>query len=91
MYLKLDLIVDELKQTMQSSLVLLENLKLQVSKLSTEKLSPLIISPMNLKETLKDIAAKLPRAFRLPDDIEGNLWKYYTYLKCVPFQPILIC
>ena len=82
MYLKLDLIVDELKQTMQTALVLLENLKLQVSMLSTEKLSPLIISPMNLKETLKDIAAKLPRALRLPNDIERNLWKYYTYLKC---------
>ena len=82
MYLKLDLIVEELKQTMQNALVLLENLKLQVSMLSTEMLSPLVISPINLQATLKDIASKLPRAFRLPDNIERSLWKYYTYLRC---------
>ena len=82
MYLKLDLIVEELKQTMQNALIYLENLKMQMSMLSSEKLSPLIISPMKLKATLQDIASKLPRAFRLPDNINTNLWKYYTYLKC---------
>ena len=50
--------------------------------LSSEKMSPLIIPPMKLKAILRDIATKLPRAFRLPDDINTNLWKYYTYLKC---------
>ena len=82
MYLKLDLIVEELKLTIQNALIYLENLKIQVSMLSNEKLSPLIISPMKLKATLQDIASKLPRAFRLPDNLNTNLWKYYTYLKC---------
>ena len=82
MYLKLDLIVEELKQTIQNALIYLENLKIQVSMLSNEKLSPLIISPMKLKATLQDIASKLPRAFRLPDNLITYLWKYYTYLKC---------
>lgn len=82
MYLKLDLIVEELKQSMQNGLVLLENLKLQINMLSTEKLTPLIISPVTLKATLKNIATKLPREFRLPDNEDKNLWKYYTYLRC---------
>lgn len=82
MYLKLDLIVEELKHSMQNGLVLLENLKLQINMLSTEKLSPLIISPVTLKATLKNIATKLPREFRLPDNEDKNLWKYYTYLRC---------
>ena len=82
MYLKLDLIVQELKQTIQNAMIYLENLKIQVSMLSNEKLSPLIISPMKLKATLQDIASKLSCAFRLPDNLNTNLWKYYTFLKC---------
>ena len=53
MYLKLDLFVEELKQTIQNALIYLENLKIQLSLLPKEKLSPLIISPMNLTRVFR--------------------------------------
>ena len=78
MYLKLYLIVEELKQTIQNALIYLKNLKIQVTMLSNEK----FISPIKLKATLQDIASKLPCAFRVPDNLNTILWIYCTYLKC---------
>ena len=57
LYLKRDLIIDELKQMTQHAMFYLENIRLQLNLLSMGRLSPSIISPSNLRQLLLDVKA----------------------------------
>ena len=55
MYLQLDSMVEEIKQSPQKALAYVEYLQLQLNMLSIGKLSPSIISPLKLRDLLVDI------------------------------------
>lgn len=77
MYLKLDLIIGELKQMTQRAMFYLENLRLQLNLLSMGRLSPSIISPSNLRQLLLDVKARLPTTLKLANDPQVDLWFFY--------------
>ena len=83
LYLKLDLIIDELKQMTQRAMFYLENIRLQLNLLSMGRLSPSIISPSNLRQLLLDVKARLPTTLKLPNDPQVDLWFFYKHLTCV--------
>ena len=72
-YLKLDLIIDELKQMTQCAMFYLENIRLQLNLLSMGRLSPSISSPNNLRSLLLEIKARLPTTLKLPKDPASDM------------------
>ena len=80
MYLQLDALVEEIKQSLQKALIYMEHLQLQLNMLSIGKLSPSIITPLKLHDLLLDIQTK--RALRLPGDPKTDLWHFYKLLTC---------
>lgn len=81
LYLKLDLIVEELKTTVQKAHWYLEHLKIQLSQLTIGHLSPSILSVSELKHILYEIKTQLPPNVRLPIPI-SEVWEYYKTLTC---------
>ena len=81
-YLQLDGMVEEIKQTLQKALIYVEHLQLQLSMLSTGKLSPSIISPLALRDLLVDIQTRIAAPLRLPGDPKADLWHFYKTLTC---------
>ena len=82
MYLQLDLVIEETKRTVSNAQMYMEHLQLQLNMLSLGHLSPLVITPKNLKHLLIDMSSKLSHHLTLPDDPDEGLWKYYQSLTC---------
>ena len=81
-YTSLDLIIDELDKILQSSIVYMDHLQLQLNMLSLGHLAPSTISPAHLKTLLREIENQLRMPLSLPGDPERDLWRYYQFLKC---------
>ena len=84
-YLQFQLILDEIKLTIQNGVTYLENLKSELSMLSMHHLSTNIISPKNLKELLLDVDSKLPNNFELPRNPRKDIWYFYKTLTCITY------
>ena len=82
MYLQLDGLVEEIKQSLQKALIYVEHLQLQLNMLSIGKLSPGIISPLKLRDLLIDIQIRIAAPLRLPGDPKTDLWHFYKMLTC---------
>ena len=82
MYLQLDSMVEEIKQSLQKALIYVEHLQLQLNMLSIGKLSPSIISPLKLRDLLVDIQTRISAPLRLPGDPKADLWHFYKTLTC---------
>ena len=82
MYLQLDSMVEEIKQSLQKALIYVEHLQLQLNMLSIGKLSPSIISPLKLRDLLVDIQTRISVPLRLPGDPKADLWHFYKTLTC---------
>lgn len=84
-YLQFQLILDEIKLTIQNGVIYLENLKSELSMLSMHHLSTNTISPKNLKELLLDVDSKLPNNFELPRNPRKDIWYFYKTLTCITY------
>lgn len=84
-YLQFQLILEEIKSTIQDAVFYLENLKSELSMLSMHHLSTNIISPKNLRELLLEVESKLPNNFELPRKPRDNIWFFYKTLTCVTY------
>ncbi len=82
LYLQLDLIVEELKQTTNKGMQYLQHLETQLNMLSLGHLSPSTITPNNLRKLLLDIKVRLPQYLKLPADPDNDLWDFYKFLTC---------
>ena len=82
MYLQMDSMVEEIKQSLQKALIYVEHLQLQLNMLSIGKLSPSIISPLKLRDLLVDIQTRISAPLRLPGDPKADLWHFYKTLTC---------
>ena len=82
MYLQLDGLVEEIKQSLQKALIYVEHLQLQLNMLSIGKLSPTIIFPLKLRDLLIDIQTRIAAPLRLPGDPKADLWHFYKMLTC---------
>ena len=58
----------------------IDNLELKLESLLSNHVTPNILSPNTLKETLINIKYKLPATLTLPYDINTELYKYYTIM-----------
>lgn len=79
-YLKLDLIISEIKDMIQNGMFYLEHLRTQLNFLSLGRLSPSTISPLNLRSLLLDIKAHLPPTLALIGNPRTDLWLFYRQL-----------
>lgn len=80
MYLKLDLIINEIKDMIQNGMFYLEHLKTQLNFLSLGRLSQSIISPSSLRPLLIDIKSHLPTTLTLIADPIKDLFLFYRQL-----------
>ena len=74
--------IQEIKQSMQKALLLLEHLQLQLDMLSIGKLSPSIMTPKNLRNLLLDMHTRISPPLKLPGDPKADLWHFYKLLTC---------
>lgn len=81
MYLKLDLIIGEIKDMVQNAMFYLEHLQTQLNFLALGKLNPSCLSPKNLLHLLTEIKSHLPSSLSLISDPKTNLWLYYKQLQ----------
>ena len=82
MYLQLDALVQEIKQSLQKALIYVEHLQLQSNMLSIGKLSPGVITPSKLRDLLLDIQTRVNAPLRPPGDPKTDLWHSYKLLTC---------
>lgn len=81
MYLKLDLILAEIKDMLQNAMFYLEHLRTQLNFLALGKLNPSTISPSNLRALLLEIKAHLPPTLSLISEPKTDLWSFYEQLQ----------
>ena len=81
-YSQIDIILSEIKDTVQRATFYLENLRLELNMLSLNHLSPSTITPKNLRKLLLDIKTRLPSSLKLPEDPMANIWYFYQTLTC---------
>ena len=76
LYVRVDLVIEELKRFSLKGLFLLEHFKVQLGFLSLSRLSTEIIDPFQLKIALNNIAMHLPPNLKLPCVPDKSLWTY---------------
>ena len=74
LYVRVDLVIEELKRFSLKGLFLLEHFKVQLGFLSLSRLSTEIIDPFQLKIALNNIAMHLPPNLKLPCVPDKSLW-----------------
>ena len=82
LYLQLDLMAGEMKDTIQVATFYLNTLRLQLSNLALGHLSVDIAPPNMLRNILHEIEANLPSNLQLPADPLKDIWSYYQLLTC---------
>ena len=63
MYLQLDALVEEIKQSLQKALIYMEHLQSLLNMLSKGQLSPNVITPLKLRDFLLEIQTRDMRRF----------------------------
>ena len=81
-YSQTDIILSEIKDSVQRATFYLENLCLVLNMLSLNHLSPSTITPKNLRKLLLDIKTRLPSSLKLPEDPMANIWYFYQTFTC---------
>ncbi|XP_046574034.1 uncharacterized protein LOC124282108 [Haliotis rubra] len=81
-YLQIELVIEELRQTIETLTNYLEHLHLQLNMLSLGHMSPSTITPTQLLTILREVKIHLPPRFKLAGDPENELWDFYRTLKC---------
>lgn len=81
----LQLVITQVRDLLRHAQFYLGHFERQLNMLSLSKLSPSMITPLNLKALLSDIMTQVPLSNVLPIDIETNLWDFYKILKCDTF------
>lgn len=61
---------------------LINEVKIQLSTLTKNQLTPSVINPMDLKSLLLDIQNKISFSYQLIQNPETNLWFYYNSIIC---------
>ncbi len=82
-YIHADLILAEIRDMLNEGIRYLQNLELQLAQLSTQHLSPSLISPDQLRTILHNLADELPRNLRLPYNPDTELLEYYKIMNAV--------
>ena len=78
---KLNLALDEVKNSVKSSFYYFLHLQLQVNSLTSGRLSPSIIPASQLRSILLSIKSQLPPGLDLNRDPETDLFLYYYFLR----------
>ena len=81
-YLQLDLMITELRESLERGMFYMDNVKITLDQLSLGKVPPTGIHPAELKQILTEIQAKIPNYLTLPAPIE-DIWYYYKTLTCI--------
>lgn len=81
-YLQMDLMIAELRESIQSGMFYMENMKMELDQLALGHLAPTVIHPNELKRILVEINAQIPNYLTLPAPQE-DIWYYYKTLTCV--------
>ena len=81
MYLKLEIIINEIKEMIQNAMFYLEQLQTQLNFLSLGKLTPSCLSPANLLLLLTEIKRQLPSTLSLFSEPKTDLWLFYQRLQ----------
>ena len=82
LYLRLDLVVEEMKQTLRTMGFYLQRLHLELNMLSLGRLSPSTVSPSGLISLLQQIKTQLPASLQLPLNPVKDIWNFYKILTC---------
>jgi len=82
LYLRLDLVVEEMKQTLRTMGFYLQHLHMELNMLSLGRLSPSTISPNDLISLLQQIKTQLPASLKLPLNPVTDIWHFYKILTC---------
>ena len=82
LYVRMDLVVEEMKQTLRTMGFYLQHLHMQLNMLSLGRLSPSTISPSGLISLLQGIKTQLPASLKLPLDPVTEIWNFYKILTC---------
>lgn len=82
LYLKLDMMTQEIKLIMSKAVFYLEHLRLQLNMLSLGHVSPSVITPSKLRTLLNEIRNHLPRNLKLPVSPQKDIFSYYNTLTC---------
>ncbi|XP_053391179.1 uncharacterized protein LOC123528937 [Mercenaria mercenaria] len=80
-YNNLQLIIDEIKQTVFYAKAHLSEFKSQLDILSAGRVFPGLLSPFHLRALLVEIQNQAPKTYALPADPSTDLWKYYQFLR----------
>ncbi|ESO96062.1 hypothetical protein LOTGIDRAFT_160045 [Lottia gigantea] len=83
LYLRMKLVLDDLKNMYLRAEMYASEIKLQLNMLSLGHLSPSVLTPGSLRRLLIEIQSHLPPSVRLPSNPKKNLWHYYRILNCV--------
>lgn len=81
-YLQIDLMLVELRESVEKAMFYMDNVKMQMNQLSLGHLSPTVIPPGQLRKILTDIQSQIPEHLKLPAPVE-DVWYYYKALTCV--------
>lgn len=81
-YLQMDLMITELRESIEKAMFYMENVKMELDQLSLGHLAPTVIHPRELKQILTEIQTHIPKYLTLPTEIE-DIWYYYKTLTCV--------
>ena len=85
MYLQFQMILDEIKQTMQNAIFYLKSFKSELNMLSLQHLSTDTIAPKDLKLLLLDIEGKQANNFELSRNPHIDIWYFYKTLTCITY------
>lgn len=81
-YLQIDLILTELRESIEKAMFYMDNIKMELDQLSLGHLAPSVIHPGELKQILTGIQSQIPKHLTLPAPVE-DIWYYYKTLTCV--------
>ena len=82
LYLRLDLVVEEMKLTLRIMGFYLQHLHMELNMLSLSRLSPSTIVPPDLISLLQQIKTQLLASLKLPLDPVTDIWHFYKILTC---------
>ena len=86
-YIQLDRLIHQVTNAINLAREYNTQIRLQLDMMTLGHLSPVIISPSNLKEALANLKERLDQelVFDLPYDPIGDIWQYYKTLSCVAY------
>lgn len=81
-YLQLDLMITELRETIERGMFYIQDVKLSLDQLALGHIAPQSLTPRELKRILTEIQGKIPKHLSLPAAVD-DIWYYYNTLTCI--------